>query len=283
MKLEANYHTHTALCGHAVKMSEDYIKEAIRQGFQEIGFSDHGPIPRYFMDNDTYLANNLDRQMSELDFVNIYLPDLDTSINKYKDKIKILKGLEIEYLPGNDNYYKFLLNKLDYLSLGVHFFPTNGEIYNTYETMNETQIMDYAYSVSDALDTGFFSILNHPDLYLMNYSYEKPFLFDDAAKKAATIIIKSAIKNNVYLEINGGGTRKGKYEINNKKLYLYPRYDFWKVVESYPKALIIFGCDTHNPKELYDSIIEETLDFAELFSFHLSTKIDFENHKIKIK
>jgi histidinol phosphatase-like PHP family hydrolase len=37
MNLKANYHTHTKLCGHAIGMSEDYIVEAIKNNFVEIG------------------------------------------------------------------------------------------------------------------------------------------------------------------------------------------------------------------------------------------------------
>ena len=35
--LKANYHTHTYLCGHAVGDVDDYVNEAIRLGFKELG------------------------------------------------------------------------------------------------------------------------------------------------------------------------------------------------------------------------------------------------------
>ncbi|HAH75526.1 MAG TPA: histidinol phosphate phosphatase HisJ family protein, partial [Kandleria vitulina] len=38
-----NYHTHTYRCKHAIGKEEDYIKNAIKAGYTELGFSDHAP------------------------------------------------------------------------------------------------------------------------------------------------------------------------------------------------------------------------------------------------
>lgn len=38
-----NYHTHTTRCGHACGRDEDYVIQAIRNGYKKIGFSDHMP------------------------------------------------------------------------------------------------------------------------------------------------------------------------------------------------------------------------------------------------
>ena len=38
-----NYHSHTERCGHAVGSDEAYVKEAIRNGYRYMGFSDHAP------------------------------------------------------------------------------------------------------------------------------------------------------------------------------------------------------------------------------------------------
>ena len=56
--LKANYHTHTKLCNHAVGMPEDYIKKAIELGFDELGMSDHAPVPREFMSEEEYIYDS---------------------------------------------------------------------------------------------------------------------------------------------------------------------------------------------------------------------------------
>lgn len=135
-KIIANYHTHTKLCGHAIGMSEDYVKQALERGFLEIGISDHGPIPRSWMSPETYDAMWLSRQMDFEMYKEIYLPDLERTIKKYGHLIKIYKGVEIEYIEGYDDYYQALLKDLDYLALGMHFFKYKGKFCNTYEEMD---------------------------------------------------------------------------------------------------------------------------------------------------
>ena len=47
----ANYHTHTWRCNHAMGLEEDYVKAALDQGLQILGFADHTP---YFFPGDYY-------------------------------------------------------------------------------------------------------------------------------------------------------------------------------------------------------------------------------------
>ena len=65
MKRISNYHSHVALCGHAEGTVEDYVKEAIKHNFEEIGISDHAPIPVYFvgekMHYDLWLSHMMNR------------------------------------------------------------------------------------------------------------------------------------------------------------------------------------------------------------------------------
>ena len=94
--MKANYHTHLKLCGHAEGMSADYVQLALENGFEIIGISDHGPIKPEFMSEKDFIFNWLDRQMTYEDFLNIYLPDCLKIKEEYKDKIKVLIGVEIE-------------------------------------------------------------------------------------------------------------------------------------------------------------------------------------------
>ena len=43
--IRANYHTHTVRCHHAVGSEREYIEQAIAEGFDILGFSDHTPQP----------------------------------------------------------------------------------------------------------------------------------------------------------------------------------------------------------------------------------------------
>ncbi len=267
MYLISNYHTHTELCGHATGMSEEYVLEAINQGYLEIGFSDHGPIPPNFMSESEYKINQLDMQMDEKLYKGTYLTDIEKSINKYGKIIKIYKGLEVEYLSGHDDFYRNLYEELDYLSLGVHYFEDGIKTYNSYFLMDEYRINQYAETACKAMSTGYFKILNHPDLFLMNYINKKGNRnFDRSAKEASIVIIEAAIKYNVVLELNSGGVRKGKHKVGNLEEYLYPRSEFWKLVARYKEAKIIIGCDAHKPEELCDKAVIDTINFSKKYN-----------------
>lgn len=113
-KLYSNYHTHTFRCGHALpNKDEEYVLKAIELGYKNLGFSDHGPF-----------KNIIDEGM-RMDFNNgfkDYLSSILSLKEKYKDKININIGLEIEYIKERDSYYKELLDlyHLDYLIIGQH-------------------------------------------------------------------------------------------------------------------------------------------------------------------
>jgi len=172
-----------------------------------------------------------------------------------------------------------LSKKLDYLSLGVHYFKNRNGIYNTYNLMNEERVMEYAKATAEALDTGFFTILTHPDLFMFTYTNkEGKNNFDAVMVEASKIIIEASIRNHVYLEINGGGPRRGKHLVEGQLEWTYPRSEFWHLVEQYPAALVIIGCDTHVPKELYDSTIHEVERFSETFKFNVQEKVVMRNN-----
>lgn len=276
MKLTANYHTHTALCGHAVGMSADYLKEAVDYGYSEIGMSDHGPIPRSFMSMEDYVYNWLERQMDERIFEEEYLPDLAKAKETFGSKLTIRTGLEIEYLPGHDDYYRGLLTKVEYLLLGVHYFVTPHGIQNTYMPVTKDDIFNYADAVEAALSTGFFKVFVHPDLFLIEYKDAfGNLMFDQTAEVVSRRIIEACILHNVPLEINLGGVRKGRLPGRLDVDYLYPRRSFWKIVEQYPDAKVILGCDAHRPSELADVSIKEGFAFANSFSFPILTKLNW--------
>lgn len=110
-----NYHTHTRRCGHADNnmSDEDFVKEFIKKGFTKIAFTDHCP-EKEEIDHRT----NMRIKYSEK---NEYLESIKSLKEKYKDKIEIETGFEVEYLPGQEENLFELKNETDKLILGQHF------------------------------------------------------------------------------------------------------------------------------------------------------------------
>ncbi len=251
----ANYHSHVALCGHAEGNVEDYIKEAIRNNYVEVGISDHAPIPKDWMSSDLYEYLWLSQMMTLDIFYNQYLKELNYCINKYPN-ISILKGLEIEFLPNHDDYYKMLLKDLDYFNLGIHYFISQNHIISTYDGISEINMIDYAYTVEEALKTGFFTTLVHPDLYLIRVKEFTKF-HENIARK----IIESCLKYDVYLEVNANG--KGRY----------PRKEFWEIVKEYKDCKIIIGSDAHHIYDFHGKQVAEAIKFASQLELNVQERM----------
>lgn len=279
MKILANYHTHTLLCNHAEGHVEDYVKKAISVDFSELGMSDHGFVPLSPSDLPITFRYFFTSYMSEDDFYNDYLIKIKEAQIKYKDEIKIYAGLECEYFYNQEAHYKKLLEHLDYLVLGQHYVYHNGKYLSTYLDLNSDNILSYANNISDALDSGYFKILAHPDLFMLGYSdsqYQMP-IFDKRAKEASKIIIEACVRNDVYIEINASGARKGKRRLlNGSDEYYYPRSEFWEMTKKYPTIKIIIGSDAHHPLALKGKGMENAIDFIKKLDLKICP-----NNKIK--
>ena len=86
-----NYHTHTYRCGHANGADEDYIKRAIEGGIKTLGFSDH--VPLRFADGSESSYRCPTDEAEE------YIESITALREKYRDKLDIKIGFEMEYYP----------------------------------------------------------------------------------------------------------------------------------------------------------------------------------------
>ena len=273
--LKANYHTHTYLCGHATGDVIDYVNEAIRLGFKELGMSDHAHTPEYFMSEDEYHHNYLEEIMTDDDFDNIYVPRVLEA--KKNPNIKVFLGLETEYFPEFKDYFVKLRKKVDYLVLGEHFFNYKGSNYSPYDPFTPRLAEVYTDIVIEAMETGLYTIFAHPDLFLMNYNGENGHrVFDKTAEICSKRIIEAAIKNDVYLEINANGIAKGARRTDSgKEQYLYPREEFWNLVSG-TKAKVVIGADAHKPEALGYEAVEKAIEFAKQFDLNMCDFVEFK-------
>ena len=266
--LKANYHTHTYLCGHAVGKVEDYVNEAVRLGFKEIGISDHAHTPESFMTPFDYDRNGLRQMMTDDDFENIYRP----SVLKEKERkdIKVFLGLETEYFPEHHDYFANLRSKLDYLVLGLHFFNHNGKTYSTYDDVDSDVLKIFTDVAIKAMSTGLYSIFAHPDLFMYSYNSKKGFrVFDETCAECTQKIIDASIKYDIYLEVNANGIQNTFRDFPSYTNYLYPREEFWKIVKN-SNAKIVIGADAHKPSALGNEIVEKAIEFTNKLNLNIS-------------
>ncbi len=260
--IKTNYHTHCSMCNHAEGLPSDYIQKAMELGMEEIGISCHGPLlPIWEGDRMSYQT-----------FLNKYLPDIKNAKEKYHDKIKIYSGLELEYVYFEKYLYEALLEKVDYLILGQHIICDGYKIYDG-RGMDPQYLELYCQNVVDGLDTGYFKILAHPDIFF----YFAKCQMDENIEKLSRKIIEAAIKNNVYLELNVNGARRGKIlNKNGETTWQYPYLDFWRLVSQYKDAKVVINADCHYLNYLYDDVTEEVIAFAKELKLNICDRVDFK-------
>lgn len=235
--MKANYHTHTARCGHAQGTDEEYVQAALEQGFDELGFSDHVPWPYRsgFMHPSVRMPLPL---MPE------YINNVRALQRKYEGKIAIRLGFECEFFPEYMDWLSDMAaqQKLDYLILGCHYEDTDegGMYYGNATT--PAQLMRYVKSAVRGMETGMFTYLAHPDLFMRSY---KPF--DENCRAAARDLCSACKAYGMPMEYNVHD-RYISFMTHRKS---YPDADFFSVVaqEGVP---IIVGLDAHEPRELSD-------------------------------
>ena len=74
--IKNNYHTHTRYCGHAKGEVEDYVKQAVKLNMQELGFSDHAPIPLNHGMTDSEWEENYCYENMDMATFDKYLDDV---------------------------------------------------------------------------------------------------------------------------------------------------------------------------------------------------------------
>jgi len=113
MPIQCDYHMHTPLCKHAAGPMEDYIERAIGLGLREVGFSDHNPLPG---------GRGADVRMdeAELDYYVERVTDLQF---RYRGKIQVMLGLEMDYLEGLQEYLEKQVSEYpwDYVIGSIHY------------------------------------------------------------------------------------------------------------------------------------------------------------------
>ncbi len=222
-----NYHTHTYRCHHASGTDEDYVKKAIEAGFEVLGFSDH--TPWHYKSRFRPYMRMEDYELEE------YVNSISYLKEKYKDKIEILVGLEVEYFPEYMDWLKEQLKRypIDYIILGNHYelSDENGIYFGT--RINKEKLSRYVDLCIEGLETGLFSYLAHPDL--AGYPYN-----DEYYKKEMERLCLRAKELDIPLEYNLLGLSENRH---------YPRHEFFKIVSKIGNKVIL-GYDAHTPFSL---------------------------------
>ena len=226
----SDLHIHTSFSSDSQTNPEDIIEKAIKLNMPYICFTDHNEFD--YEDNLFILdADNYFKTLSDLK-------------EKYKEKIKILIGVEqgLETTKAtkiNDflkNYpFDFIIGSSHMVDGIDPYYPVFFEGRSTYEA-----ICEYFKSVLDNLDTFCnFDVYGHID-YVIRYPLvpDNDYSFDKYKEYLVPILTK-IIDSGKGIELNTGGFRS-KIKESNPSLEIIKKY------RELGGQIITIGSDAHN-------------------------------------
>lgn len=249
----ANYHTHTPRCRHAEGTEEEYVQAALSSGLRILGFSDHTP---YWFPGDYYSHMRMyPHQLEE------YCESVRKVRKQYADQLRIYLGMEVEYYPA---YFGEVLSRLrdqgvEYFLLGQHW--VGGEINEPYcggATEDESLLKRYCDQVIEAMQTGLFTYLAHPDL--IHYVGD-PKIYQRHIRR----LCKEAKSCGVPLEINLLGLETGRH---------YPNMLLWEMAAE-ENCDCVIGCDAHAPSAIVNQAAEaKAMEIVQAYGLRLLEQVD---------
>lgn len=241
-----NYHSHCSFCDGRAPF-EEFVKEAITQGFYSYGVSSHAPLP--FPTQWTM----------EWEQMEAYLDEFNNLRQKYADEIELYVGLEIDYLneESNPSVARFTELPLDYRIGSVHLlYDAAGEVVDIdcspavfkerVDRHFNGDVLRVVRMYFDRLfrmvELGGFDILGHADKMHYNASCYHPGLLDEPWYEALMKDYFSLVASRGYL-----------VEINTKAYdslgTFYPNSRYWELMKEY-QIKILVNSDAHYPERI---------------------------------
>lgn len=249
-------HIHSPFCPHGTDDSfESYVEEALKHGLEEMSFTEHMPFPSDFLDDKKFQ----DECAPSKEVMEQYFKEVEKLKEKYKDRIKINIGLEVDFIEGMEEQTKKLLTQygphLEDGLLSVHFLKTGDKYTDIDGKEGFEKAVQYYGSVEKVYDKYYETLLKavrydlgkykpkrigHPNLIrifikLYPIEYKNFELLDKLAK---------AIKENDYeVDVNTSGLRKiycGEIYVGDAFKELVDKYEIKKV----------YGSDSHTASDV---------------------------------
>ena len=230
--IKSNFHTHTTFCD-GKNTAEEMVLAAIEKGFTHLGFSTHSPaapggIPQSYTCSD----------------INAYIAEINRLKEKYKDKIKIYCGIEMDYYSdAHPSLFEYTIASVHTIEKDGRFFEVDHSEKAFVDSVNEVWNGDYYSYAEDYFD--FVSrlkgdIIGHIDL--MTKFNENDRLFSTKNKRyldAAEKCVKKLCENNKLFEINTGAIGRGYRKTP------YPSEEILAMIKKYGGKVII-NSDCHS-------------------------------------
>ena len=246
MRNKQSLHTHTTYAD-GKDTPEEMIQEAVRRGFDSIGFSEHSYS--YFSDYPYQMTPEK---------TEVYKAEIAALKEKYKGTIDIFCGLEFEMLCDvpNDGF-DYLIGSVHYLDIGGRIVSFDWDLERTlayvrdyFDGSDIRFAKKYFETLCRLPEKGNFDILGHFDLITKNN--EAGHVMDTTSKEYLSAGFEAihALKGKIPLfEINTGAVSRGYRALP------YPQMEFIKEFRNCGYGAVITS-DCHD-KRFIDTYFEE--------------------------
>ncbi|MDQ7010715.1 MAG: histidinol-phosphatase HisJ family protein [Mariprofundaceae bacterium] len=232
-----DYHMHTPRCNHAIGRVREYAAAAIRLGLQEIGMSDHSPMPAGYDEAWRMRENELCD----------YLREVEEVRDRFAGRLTIRLGLEADFHPGTEDYVREMIagHPWDYVIGSVHYI--NDWAFDNEDDIARWEAWDigeaycaYYGLVAQSAASGMFDIIGHPDL-IKKFGHRPPPA-SAKVRDAEETMLEAVRDSGTALEISSAGLRKPVGEV-----YPHGRILARAAAMEIPFA---FGSDAHAPGQV---------------------------------
>ncbi len=246
--MKTNYHTHCSLCD-GIADPEDVVLKAIKKGFDILGFSSHSPL------------EGEDWTLSP-DGVEEYVRQVKTLKEKYRDKITLLVGMEMDFIPSEpvwaDREWKGI--RLDFVIGSVHNIQVEAEnkLYSIDGPVEHvTHLIDDVYggdprrmveayydSLALMASRETMDFIGHLDVVkkrnrVLGFLDESEPWYQTKVEQVLDVIVQKGHR----IEINTGGISRGATDA------LYPSQPILE--KCFEKGIpVVINSDSHDPEHL---------------------------------
>lgn len=249
-------HIHTPFCPHGTKDSlESYVEEALKHNLAEISFTEHMPFPVYFLEDKDFQDECATPKEHMMD----YFEAIKKIKEKYKDKIKINIGMEVDFIEGIEEETKKLLNEygpnVEDGLLSVHFLKIGNKYTDIDGLDGFKRAVDYYGSVEKVYDKYYETLIKavksdlghykpkrigHPNLIRI---FNKLYPIEYKNYEVLETLAKEIKERDYEVDVNTAGLRKpycGEVYVSGIFKELVNKYGIRKV----------YGSDSHTSSDV---------------------------------
>lgn len=246
-----DYHMHTPLCRHAEGKPEEYVRRAVDCGIDEIGFSDHMPMPEWYDPKYRMTMGEFPKYLEMVDEV------------RGRFDIPVRLGLEGDFFPGTEGFVRDVLSgaDFDYVIGSIHYlgdWPIDHADYVSRFDGRDLRDLyrEYFEAVKGAARSGLFDIVGHPDV-IKKFGHRPEAPIDDILEDALTAVRDAGMA----LDVNTSGLRYPCREI-------YPSRRMLEIAHRLGVPVTL-GSDAHRPERVGEGFDAATAMLREIGYTHL--------------